>query len=123
MALDEDEVRALARRIKAEGEVEAIAINFLFSYVNPVHELRAKTLFDEECPEIPLSISYEVLAKWKEYERASTTLADACLKPVVGRGFAAMGRRFDDLGLDGRVAVMKSNGGESAIEGAMAQRV
>ena len=56
-ALDEDEVRALAQRIKSEGEVEAIAVNFLFSYINPAHELRAKELFAEELPDIPLSIS------------------------------------------------------------------
>ena len=55
--------------------MEAIAVNFLFSYINPAHELRAKELFAEELPDIPLSISYEVLPKWKEYERASTSAA------------------------------------------------
>ena len=121
--LDDDEVLALARRIKAEGEVEAIAVNFLFSYINPVHELRAKEIFARELPDIPLSISYEVLPKWKEYERASTTLADAYVKPLVGRSFASMNERFTELGLAGRVAVMKSNGGESSFDGAAAHPV
>lgn len=121
--LDDDEVRALARRIKAEGEVQAIAVNFLFSYVNPKHEQRVKELFAEELPDIPTSISFEVLPKWKEYERASTTLADAYVKPLVGRSFVSMSERFGELGLDGRVAVMKSNGGECSFAGAAAQPV
>ena len=122
-ALDEAEVRALARKIKAESEIEAIAVNFLFSYINPAHELRVKEIFAEELPDIPLSISYEVLPKWKEYERASTTLADAYVKPLVGRSFSAMTQRFRALGLEGKAAVMKSNGGESSFEGAAQQPV
>lgn len=121
--LDENEVRALAAKIEAEGVVEAIAVNFLFSYLNPAHELRVKEIFAEELPDIPTSISYEVLPKWKEYERASTTLADAYLKPLVGRSFASMNKRFDELGLGGRVAVMKSNGGECSFDAAVAQPV
>ena len=72
---------------------------------------------------MPLSISYEVLPKWKEYERASTTLADAYVKPLVARSFASMKKRFAAVGLDGRVAVMKSNGGESSFAGAAAQPI
>lgn len=122
-ALDEDEVRALASRIKDEGDVEAVAVNFLFSYLNPAHELRVKEILAEELIGIPTSISYEVLPKWKEYERASTTLADAYVKPLVGRSFATMNKRFDDLGLGGRVAVMKSNGGECSFDAAADQPV
>jgi N-methylhydantoinase A len=121
--LDDHEVRALAAKIKAEGEIEAVAVNFLFSYINPVHELRAKEIFAEELPGIPLSISFEVLPKWKEYERASTTLADAYVKPLVIRTFATMSKQFSELGLAGKVAVMKSNGGESSFEGAAAHPV
>ncbi len=121
--LDETEVRALAEKIRAHGDVEAIAVNFLFSYLNPAHELRVKEIFSEELADIPVSISYEVLPKWKEYERASTTLADAYVKPLVGRSFASMKKRFGDLGLDGRVAVMKSNGGECTFDAALGQPV
>ena len=55
----------------------------LFSYINPAHELRVKEIFAEEAPGLPVSISFEVLPKWKEYERASTTVADAYIKPIV----------------------------------------
>ena len=67
VALDEAEVRELARRIKTES-IEAVAICFLFSYMNPHHEIRARKIIAEEIPGIPISISYDVLAKWKEYE-------------------------------------------------------
>ena len=121
--LDDDEIIALARKIGDECEVEAVAVNFLFSYINPSHELRVKRIFSDQLPDMPLSISYEVLPKWKEYERASTTLADAYVKPLVARSFASMKKRFAAVGLDGRVAVMKSNGGESSFAGAAAQPI
>ena len=121
--LDDDEIIALARKIGDECEVEAVAVNFLFSYINPSHELRVKRIFADQLPDMPLSISYEVLPKWKEYERASTTLADAYVKPLVARSFASMKKRFAAVGLDGRVAVMKSNGGESSFAGAAAQPI
>jgi len=121
--LNDNEVRALARKIGNEGEVEAVAVNFLFSYINPSHELRVKKVFAEELPNLPLSISYEVLPKWKEYERASTTLADAYVKPLVAKSFESMKQRFAAVGLNDRVAVMKSNGGESSFSGAAAQPI
>ncbi len=118
-ALDEDEVRAIAAEIKTRGDIDAVAVVLLFSYLDPSHERRVKEILEEELPDIPVSISYEVLPKWKEYERASTTLADAYLKPIVRRSFREMRRRFSGLGVDGRVVVIKSNGGEAGLEGAM----
>ena len=117
--LDEAEVRRLAAEIRAKGDIEGIAVVLLFSYLDPAHERRLRDILAEEIPEIPVSISFEVLPKWKEYERASTTLADAYLKPVVRRRFEEMQRRFRALGVDGRVVVIKSNGGEATFEGAM----
>ena len=84
-ALDEEGAGQVAREIRDLGEIEAVAIMLLFSYLNPAHELRLKEIFAEEAPDLPVSLSYEVLPKWKEYERASTTCADAYLKPVVSR--------------------------------------
>ncbi|MEO1193922.1 MAG: hydantoinase/oxoprolinase family protein [Pseudomonadota bacterium] len=118
-ALDEAEVRRLAAEIKAKGDLEAVAVVLLFSYLDPAHERRLRDILEEELPDLPVSISYEVLPKWKEYERASTTLADAYLKPVVRKRFEEMRARFEDLGVAGRVAVIKSNGGEATLGGAM----
>ena len=96
--LDEEEVRHVAGAIRAIAEIDAIAVCLLFSYLNPQHELRVRDILAEELPEKALSISYAVLPKWKEYERASTTIADAYLKPVVGRQLRAMRGRLNEGG-------------------------
>jgi N-methylhydantoinase A len=116
--LDEAGARAVARDIRALGEIEAVAIMLLFSYLNPAHEQRLKAIFAEEAPELPVSISYEVLPKWKEYERASTTIADAYLKPVVSQQLRAMRRRLTEVGLGDHLVMIKSNGGEMTLDAA-----
>ena len=116
--LDTERVRAIAREIKADGRIEAVAINFLFSFVTPDHEREAQAIFAEECPDIPVSISYEVLPKWKEFERSSTTITDAYIKPVVGSHLRTMRGRLDAKGITTHVAAIKSNGGEMTLEAA-----
>jgi N-methylhydantoinase A len=113
--LDEAEVRALAETIKATPEIQAVAVCTLFSYLNPTHEIRIKEILTELLPDMPISISYEVLPKWKEYERASTVLADAYLKPVVSRQMGSMRQRLDDAGFKAPTVVIKSNGGEMTL--------
>jgi N-methylhydantoinase A len=120
--LDEAEVRELARTVKMES-IEAVAICFLFSYMNPAHEIRAREIIAEEIPGIPISISYDVLAKWKEYERASTTIADAFLKPVIARHFDRVQDRLRAAGIAGTVGIIKSNGGEATMANAAANPV
>ena len=116
--LDEDGVRAIAQQIREDGSIEAVALNFLFSYVTPDHERRAKEILEEELPDIPISISYDVLPKWKEYERASTTIADAYVKPVVNSQIANLRERFKESGITDQAVVIKSNGGEMTLEAA-----
>src|SRR6476469_9141815 len=109
--LDEAEVRGLAATIAAMPEIEAVAVCLLFSYLKPAHELRVRDILAEALPGTALSISYDVLPKWKEYERASTTIADAYLKPVVRRQLRAMRGRLDDAGLKAPAVIIRSNGG------------
>jgi N-methylhydantoinase A len=97
--LDEAQTRAVAREIAATPEINAVAVMLLFSYINPAHELRVKEIFAEEAPGLPVSISFEVLPKWKEYERASTTVADAYIKPVVSQQLRHMRQRLVDEGV------------------------
>jgi N-methylhydantoinase A len=110
--LDETQVREMARGIRDSGEIEALAVNLLFSYVNPVHELRMKEILTEELPGIPVSLSYEVLPKWKEYERASTTIADSFVKPLVANYLRDLESRLGDRGGIDTLSIIKSNGGE-----------
>ncbi len=116
--LDEAGVREMAKKIKQEGEIEALSVNFLFSYVRPDHEQRVKDILAEELPDIPVSISYDVLPKWKEYERASTTIADAYIKPTVSKQVRNIRQRFADNGITDHIVVIKSNGGEMSLEAA-----
>lgn len=116
--LDEAEVRHIARQIAGNPAIQSVAVCLLFSYVSPVHERRVQEIFAAECPDKPVSISYDVLPKWKEHERASTTIADAYIKPLVDNHLKALGARLDRLGAGKRVAVIKSNGGEITLDAA-----
>ena len=114
--LDENSVIQVAQQIADCDGIEAIAVNLLFSYVNPAHELRVREILKQHLPNIPISISFDVLPKWKEYERASTTIADAYLKPIVQTYVGDMRGRFDNVELTQQVAMIKSNGGEISLE-------
>jgi len=116
--LDEAGLRDIAKAVKETGEIEALAVNLLFSYVTPEHERRAKEILEAELPDIPVSISFDVLPKWKEYERASTTIADAYVKPVVSQQMNTIRERFRENGITDHVAIIKSNGGEMTIDAA-----
>ncbi len=119
--LAEDEVRAAARELREAG-VEAIAISFLFSFLNQDHERRARELVAEVLPEVPVSISSEVFGQWREYERTSTCAIDAFLRPAVGRYADSLRQMADDLAI-GELLVARSNGGTQTPEGAKASPV
>lgn len=121
--LDPASVATMASAIAAAGNIEAIAVTLLFSYINPAHERAVRDHLKHALPDIPVSISYDVLPKWKEYERASTTLADAYIKPVLQRYLSTMRARLDANGLRAPVALIKSNGGEMSLDAAREQPV
>ncbi len=121
--LDEAEVRALADRIATEGKIEAVAVVLLHSYLTPDHEVRIKAILAERLPGVPVSISYDVLPKWKEHFRSSTTICDAFIKPVVGRQLGSMRRQLDEQGVTAKVVVMRSNGGEMSLDAAVASPI
>ena len=74
--LDEDAIRAAAARYRDE-KFGAIAVGFLFSYLNPAHELRAAEILTEELGNVPISLSHGVAREWREYERTSSAVIDA----------------------------------------------
>ena len=118
--LDEAQARAVAAQIAADDSIQAVAICLLCSYVVPAHERRLREIFAEVCPQLPVSISYELLPKWKEHERSSTTIADAYVKPLVAANLANLEQRLRRRGDVGEVAVIKSNGGEITLAAARA---
>lgn len=127
-ALNEDDVRAAGEAMKAAG-VEAIAILFLHSYANPDHELRARDILAEIVPDAAISASVEVNAEFREYERASTTVLNAYLRPVMERYLSSLSGLLQDekegLGLasDRPVMVMDAAGGLMSLESARAKPV
>jgi N-methylhydantoinase A len=107
--LDEDGLRETVRALAAEG-IDTFAVMFLFSYVDPTHEERAEEVILDELPDAHVSLSHRVYSKWREYERASTTLADAYLKPDMRSYVGEFESRMTDLDIT-NTAIMKSNGG------------
>ncbi|MDK2383390.1 MAG: hydantoinase/oxoprolinase family protein, partial [Candidatus Korarchaeota archaeon] len=107
--LDEDEVRRIARRYC--GEAEVFAVSLLHSYRNPAHEQRVKEIVVEECPEAIVVASHEVDPQPKEYERTSTTLVNALLRPMLSRYLRGLQEKLRAMGYGGRLLVMRSSGG------------
>lgn len=112
--LAEDEVRARAAELAADG-VEAIAVVFLFSFLNPAHELQAREIVAEALPGLMVSLSCEVDPAFREYERTAVTAFDAYIKPVVSRYLAAMERDLAALGVSAPLQIMQSRGGVASV--------
>jgi len=108
--LDEGEVKSLCARIVSEG-FEAAAVCLLFSFLNPIHEQQVRSAFEHNLQGIPFSISHQVAPIWREYERSSTTIADAYIKPLVENYIAELSSGLEDAGAQVPWSVMKSNGG------------
>jgi N-methylhydantoinase A len=108
--LDEEQAREAVRELRDAG-IRDIAVCFLFSYLNPSHELRMREIVTEEHPDARVSLSNEVFPRWREYDRMSTTLADAFLKSLVGEYIENLSAGLEPAGVGGNFLIMKSNGG------------
>ena len=108
--LDEAAVRAAARQFRDAG-IASIAVSFLHSYANPRHEDRARELILEEFPGAQVSLSSEVLAVFREYERTITTVLNAYVMPRVSNYIANLEDSIQALGIKSSFSIMKSNGG------------
>ena len=109
----------LAAEFFREHEVDAVAICFLFSYLNDAHERRAAELIAQHLPGIPLSVSSEILPQRREYERTSTTVADAHVKPVMARYLERLGSGLAEQAHEHELLIMKSNGGVTRASSAV----
>ena len=111
-ALDEQAVREAARHIREAG-VESIAVSYLFSFMNPDHELRTRRILAEELPALSddITISSEALPLHREYERTSTTVMNAYLTPLVRSYFSRLRAELQESKLYAWLQMMQSNGG------------
>jgi N-methylhydantoinase A len=110
IALDEDDVRVAARKIRARG-LESIAVAYLNSFMNQAHELRTKAILLEELDGVDVCTSSEILPEIREFERTSTVAANAYLMPVIDGYLNRLMGRLSDWGYDGPVFVTHSGGG------------
>src|SRR5437868_3323005 len=108
--LTETDVRTAVQGLRAQG-VQAIAVCYLFSFVNPSHERRTRELCADVAPEISVSLSSEVDPTFREYERLCVTAFDAYLGPVVKRYLAGLAATLHGLGIRGVPLIMRSRGG------------
>lgn len=120
--LDEEQTRIQVRKLK-EAKVDAIAVCFLFSFVNPEHEQRVKDIILEEFPEVFLSISNEVLPQYREYERFSTVALNAFVGPKTSRYVKRLRDNLKEIGVKSELHLMQSNGGIATSEMAEAKPV
>ncbi len=114
--LGEEEPGRLTELVRASG-AEAVAVCLLFSYLDPTHEQRIAEHLRSELPGLHVSASHEVLPRFREYERCSTTAIDAYLSPLLGRYLARLEKAATSAGLPAPL-VMQSSGGVASAEDA-----
>jgi N-methylhydantoinase A/oxoprolinase/acetone carboxylase beta subunit len=114
-ALDPEEARQVVRSLLHLG-VESIAVCLINSFENPVHELLLQEIIEKEAPGLSVSISYQVLPQIKEYERTSTTVTNAYVKPLTGRYLSKLAGRLETIGFQGKLFIMLSSGGVTSLE-------
>ncbi|MFO1057349.1 MAG: hydantoinase/oxoprolinase family protein [Dongiaceae bacterium] len=110
LPLDEEAVAALVPRLRAEG-VEAIAVGFLHSFVNPAHEEQAAAILARALPGVPVTLSCRVSPEMREYERFSTACANAYVQPRMSAYLGRLERALQARGLPGPLFLMLSGGG------------
>ena len=113
--LDEEETRQVVRELKEQG-VSAIAVCTLFSFINPVHELRIEEIIHEEFPEAYVTVSSKLAPEFREYSRMSTTVMNSYLGPVMKKYVNNFRQSIADLGIRVEPYVTQSNGSIISIK-------
>jgi N-methylhydantoinase A len=116
LALDEAQVKQAAHALVNEQDVQALAVSFIHSYRNPVHEQQAAEILRAAVPNIPFTLSCEVAPEIREFERTSTACANAYVQPMMQGYLSTLEHRLHDLGLHGTLFVMLSGGGIATLD-------
>ena len=116
-ALDEESLKHVVAEVE-EAEVEAVAVCLLFAFMHPDHERRVGEALREALPGLHVSLSSEVLPEFREYERFSTTAADAYLAPRLAAYFSNLAEKAEEAGVPGPL-IMQSSGGVVPIDDAI----
>ncbi|WP_340691240.1 hydantoinase/oxoprolinase family protein [Hyphomonas sp.] len=113
--VDAADVRAQLMLMK-ERNVEAVTVSLMNAYLNGDHEKRVGELIAEILPDVPYSLSHEVLPEMQEYERTLTTVANAAVRPVVGRYVRNLRESLVKSGMNARLSLLRSDGGLMSSE-------
>ncbi|MGH7844258.1 MAG: hydantoinase/oxoprolinase family protein [Candidatus Binatia bacterium] len=113
--LEEAYVRRLTSELRAK-RIRAIAVSYLNSFRNPLHEQRTGAIIAEIAPEIRVSLGSEVVPQIGEYQRASTTVANVYVQERISEYLKQLEKRLDRSGFDGSFFVMLSSGGIATVE-------
>ena len=112
---DADQAREVAQRIVDQG-VESVAVCFLHSYANPAHELAFEKVFQEVAPQISVTLSHRLSRVYREYERSSTTVIDAYIKPITRTYLTRLNSELVDGGFNGNFLMTRSGGGAMTLD-------
>ena len=115
LALDEDNVRELAASLRAE-KIESVAVCFIHAYRNGAHEKRVREILTQECPEIFVCLSHEVCPEIREYERTSTTTANAYVQPLMSTYLGKLSDGLKALGVGAPLLMIMSSGSLTSVE-------
>ena len=108
--IDEAEVRAAVREL-ADSGVESLTVALLNSYLNPAHERQVRDIIQDECPDLPVSISAEIVPEYGEYERTLTTVINDYARPQVIDYLEDLDDSLEDAGSSAKMNVVRSDGG------------
>jgi N-methylhydantoinase A len=117
VALDEQEVRAAARQLRAEG-VDAVAVCFLHSYLNPEHERRAAAIVRDEMPDAFVTTSADIVPQFREFERFTTACMSAFVGPKTGLYLQRLASALEGESVSSDLHVMISSGGLASVRSA-----
>jgi N-methylhydantoinase A len=115
LPLEEAAVWALVSQLRAAG-VQSLAVGLLHAFVNPRHEQRVRDILAEALPDVPVSLSSDVSPEMREWERFSTTVANAYVQPLMARYLRNLEAGLRTLGVAAPMFLMLSGGGLTTIE-------
>lgn len=113
--LDSDAVSTIAEQLRREG-VASVAVCYLHGYANPAHELATREAIAKALPEVPVSVSHEIVPEYREFERMSTTVLNAYVAPLLDDYLGRLATELRRSGLSGSLFMMGSSGGVMSLE-------
>ncbi|HEX8382962.1 MAG TPA: hydantoinase/oxoprolinase family protein [Sphingomonas sp.] len=108
--VDDGDIRQQLEVLKGRG-IEALTISLINAYLNGEHERRVAAIAAEVMPDVPISMSHVVLPEMQEYERTLTTVANAAVRPLVGRYVRNLRDKLEKVEMTGRLSLLRSDGG------------